>query len=95
MHQKRLSWTTPLLLTISFLLSGLGEAFGAEKFPEEWVWGERLLVGLLVLMVVGWLTGAYALLFTSVRPLIKRLFLYPLFKITGTDGDKKPLITKK
>lgn len=95
MHQKNLPWTTRLLLTVGFLFITLAEAMGAEKYPEEWVWGERLLVGLLVLMVVGWLTGAYALLFTSVRPLIKRLFLYPLFKITGTDGDKKPLITKK
>lgn len=93
MQQKKLSRT--LLLTLSFLLGMSRFAEAAEKYPEEWVWGEYLLVGLLVLIVAGWLTGAYALIFSSLRPLVKRFFLYPLFKMRGTEGDKKPLITKK
>ncbi|MCG3113561.1 MAG: hypothetical protein MCM46_17270 [Candidatus Manganitrophus sp. SB1] len=93
MQQKKLSRT--LLLTLSFLLGMSRFAETAEKYPEEWVWGEYLLVGLLVLIVAGWLTGAYALIFSSLRPLVRRFFLYPLFKMRGTEGDKKPLITKK
>ncbi|NKE71014.1 hypothetical protein [Candidatus Manganitrophus noduliformans] len=95
MQQKKLPWTTLLFLTLSFLFSSLVEAVGAQNYPEEWVLGERLLVGLLVLIVAGWLTGAYALIFSSLRPLVRRFFLYPLFKMRGTEGDKKPLITKK
>lgn len=93
MQQKKLSRT--LLLTLSFLLGMSHFAEAAGKYPEEWVWGEYLLVGLLVLIVAGWLTGAYALIFSSLRPLVRRFFLYPLFKMRGTEGDKKPLITKK
>lgn len=84
-----------LLLTGGFLFSSFIEAAGANGYPEEWVWGERLLIGLLILTVVGWLTGAYALLFTSVGPAIRRFLLYPLFKVKEPDGNKKPLITKK
>jgi hypothetical protein len=93
--QQKLPWKTFLSLTISFFLGMSRLAEAAEKYPEEWVLGERLLVGALVLIVVGWLTGAYALMFSSLRPLIRRFFLYPLFKVRGEDGDKKSLIAKK
>lgn len=97
MQQKKLLWTAFLFLAISFLFYTIGfsEAVEAQAYPEEWAWGERLLIGLLILIVVGWLTGAYALLFTSAGPVIKRFLLYPLFKIKEPDGEKKPLITKK
>lgn len=95
MQQKKLPWTALFFLTVSFLHGISRLSIAAETYPEEWVLGERLLVGTLVLIVVGWLTGAYALIFSSLGPLIRRFFLYPLFKVKGDGGDKKPLITKK
>lgn len=98
MQQKKLPWTSLLFLTISFLFYGMGglaEAAGKLAGPDQWVLGNRLLVGALFLIVFGFVTGAYALLLSGIGPLIKRVFLYPLFKFTGANGDKKPLITKK
>jgi hypothetical protein len=96
MQPKKLS--TFLLLSLLILIDGMAhfaEAAWTQSYPEEWVLGERLLVGALFLIVLGWLTGAYALLFVNIAPLVKRFLVYPLLKIMGTHGEKKPLITKK
>lgn len=85
-------------LVFGFLLYAAGsvrEAIAAPSYPEEWVLGDRLLVGALFLIVIGFLTGAFALLMGNVAPMIKRSVIYPLFKVTGVDGDKKPLIIEK
>lgn len=98
MQKKRRSLRVFLFTSISFLLVsmiGVAAAAGTPADPDEWILGNYLLVGALILVVVGFLTGAYALLFSNIGPAIKRFFLYPLFKVIGSDGDKKPLITKK
>jgi|GEM_PF-6470562 len=97
MRFKKFS-ATHLFLIIIFLIDGMGRfaaAAGTQADPDQWVLGNRLLVGALILIVFGFLTGGYALLFSNAGPAIKRFFLYPLFKILGVNGDKKPLITKK
>ncbi|MBI3802847.1 MAG: hypothetical protein HY282_03705 [Nitrospirae bacterium] len=96
MYQMRFLKT--FFLSTSFLLFGilgLAQAAGRPVEPDQWVLGDYLLAGALFLIVIAFLTGAYALLFSNSRPLIKRAFLYPLFKVIGMEGEKKPLITKK
>jgi hypothetical protein len=98
MIQKKLNRVTYLFLTLSFLIHEMGSFAAAawiNSFPEEWVLGDRLLAGALFLIVIGWLTGAYALIFANVAPVFNRFFLYPLLKVIRPHGEKKPLITKK
>lgn len=70
-----------------------------ESGLNGWVLGNYLLVGLLVLLVLGWLSGAYALLFSNlfgnVGPRMKRVILYPLLKVMGKSGDKKSWTSEK
>ena len=83
---------------VTFFISWMesfAEAAGTQSYPEEWVLGDRLLAGALFLIVIGWLTGAFALLFANAVPLFNRFFLYPLLKIMRPHGEKKTLITKK
>lgn len=84
-----------LTIHLFYTLSGLAKAAGGPADPDEWVLGNYLLVGALSIIVIGFLAGGYALLFSSVGPVIKRFFIYPLFKVRGRNGDKKPLVTKK
>jgi hypothetical protein len=97
MEQKKLSWAARLFLIAAVLIStGIftGAAL-AKSYPEEWILGDRLLAGALFFIAFGWITGAYALLFVHTSPLRKRIFLYPLFKVMGIDGQKKSLIKKE
>lgn len=98
MRQKKLSWTARLFLIAAVLTFGTGTFIGvasARSYPEEWILGDRLLAGMLFFIALGWVAGAYAVLFINTAPLIKRLSLYPLLKIVGTDGERKSLVTKK
>ena len=78
---------------------GSAQAAAPESGLDGWVLGDYLLVGFLVLVVLGWLSGAYALLFSNlfsnVGPRMKRVFLYPLLKVMGKSGDKKPWTSEK
>lgn len=95
-RQKKGQLTPGLLMTLGLLLYGwIGTAGAAPADPNSWVLGNRLMIGALILIVIGFFTGIYALLFTSIGPAIRRVLLYPLFKTMGEDGDRKPLITKK
>ncbi|MFY9268318.1 MAG: hypothetical protein WAO55_01060 [Candidatus Manganitrophaceae bacterium] len=78
-----------------FLIGLPVQAAAPESDLDGWVLGNYLLVGFLVLIVLGWLTGAYALLFSNVGPRMKRVFLYPLLKVMGKSGDKKPWTSEK
>lgn len=82
-----------------FFIALSAQAAQSESGLDGWVLGNYLLVGLLILLVLGWLTGAYALLFGSlfsnVGPRMKRVFLYPLLKVTGKSGNKKPWTSEK
>lgn len=83
----------------SFFVALPAQAAAPESGLDGWVLGNYLLVGILFLLVLGWLTGAYALLFgnlfSNVGPRMKRVFLYPLLKVMGKSGDKKPCISEK
>lgn len=98
MQQERVPFVRCLVVSIGFFIHAMGrfaEAAGLYSYPEEWLLGERLLRGALFLIVIGWLSGAFALLFIRIAPSTERVFLYPLFKVIGTGGKKKLLITKR
>ena len=84
-----------LPLTMISLLAVPVWAAGPETNSERWVLGEFLLVAFLALFVLGWFTGLYPLLFTTTAPFVKRVFFYPLLKVIGKGGKRKPLTIKK
>jgi hypothetical protein len=93
--------TFPLIL---FLLSGTGlffqdmrEALAAEAESNlnGWPLGDTLLVGILFILALGWFTGLYSLFFTRTAPFVKKVFLYPLLKVIGKGGERKPLTMEK
>ncbi len=99
-ESRRLPILLPLATSLFFQgIGGLAEAAGPESDLDGWALGNFLLVGILVLLVVGWFAGAYALLFAEflakIASPVKRVFLYPLLKVIGKRGDKKPLTTGK
>lgn len=97
MKQKALSLIILLLSSAGFFLHGvigLAEGAEAESALNGLVWENDLLVGILVLVTLGLLAGAYALLFNRTGSLVKRMILFnPLLKVVGKGGDRKSLTT--
>ena len=89
-----LFFVLPLMMLSFFAVPAW--AAGPETNPDRWILGDSLLVGFLVLIVLGWLTGAYGLLLAGTTgPFLRRIFLYPLLKRIGKRGEKEPLTKEK